>query len=349
MLNLKNITENFMKKDIFTGISPEVLKKRKKSPQPDFVDPMLATLTTHYFSSAEWIYEHKFDGERCLAVKKKGKVHLMSRNKKEMNESYPELVAALEAQEADNCIIDGEIVALNKDKISDFELLQSRMNLQDLQKVAHRSKTVPIYYRIFDVVHAQGYDLRDMPLLSRKSILKKLLHYNTILTYTTHRSPDGIAYFKMACDDNWEGLIAKKADSRYVGVRSKNWLKFKCASGQELVIGGYTSPQGSRTDFGALLVGYYDGDNLMFAGKVGTGFDQKTLTFLGKKLRALARKTCPFANYDGPQKNVHWVKPELVADFKFAQWTNNNKLRVPRYKGLRNDKRAHEVVKEVPK
>lgn len=334
-------------KDLFKNLDNGEKKKLKKTAMPSFIKPMLATLTDDYFSSKDWIYEHKFDGERCLAIKKNGVVHLMSRNEREINREYPEIAAALAADPADNFIIDGELVAVNKKGLSDFQMLQSRINLSNEEKIKERAKLVPVRYRIFDVLHAQGYDTRALPLLARKKILKQLLHFNRTLVYTTHRTPNGLTYFKQACKMGWEGLIAKRADSTYASIRSPDWLKFKCSSGQELVIAGYTKPQGSRSDFGALLVGYYKGSKLMYAGKVGTGFDQDALTLLGKKLRALEVKKCPFSNYDGRIANVHWVRPKLVADFKFAQWTAGGKLRVGRYKGLRDDKKAQDVVKEV--
>lgn len=327
----------------------DIVKKGKKVAQPEFIQPMLATLTTDYFSSKDWIYEHKFDGVRCIAIKKKGKVHLLSRSHRLMNSDYPEIVKAFQAQKADNFIVDGEIVATYKG-LSDFELLQSRINLKDLEKIEKRVKTVPIALRIFDVMYAYGYDVCHLPLLDRKTILKALLNYNKLLSYTDHKSGNGLTYFKRACKLHWEGLIAKKADGIYqVGKRSPSWLKFKCIMQQELVIGGYTTPKGSRTDFGALLVGYYEKGTLKFAGKVGTGYSHDILTMLGKKLRALKTEKCPFVNYNESLNNVHWVKPQLVAEFQFAEWTRDNKLRVGRYKGLRTDKSAKLVVKEVPK
>lgn len=339
-----------MKKNNFINSLPDSLvKKCKKMKEPDFVQPMLATLTTDYFSSKDWIYEHKFDGQRCLVMKKNGTVHLMSRNRRRINNEYPEIAQAFEKQKADNFILDGEIVATLKG-ISDFELLQSRINLKDIKEIQARIKTIPIELRIFDLMYVSGYDIRNLPLLARKKILKQLLNYNSILTYTEHKSGNGLAYFKKACTLGWEGLIAKKSDSIYEGKRSPHWLKFKCIMKQELVIGGYTNPKGSRTDFGALLVGYYDKNHIFkYAGKVGTGYSEEILAMLGKKLRALEIKKCPFANYDGRIQNVHWVKPQLVAEFQFAQWTREGKLRVGRYKGLRDDKAAKDVVKEVPK
>lgn len=310
---------------------------------------MLATLTDDYFSNNDWIYEHKFDGERCLAIKKKGRVYLKSRNNNTMNDIYPELVVALENQSADNFIIDGEIVSRNAQGVSDFELLQGRINLKARSEVATKEKQVPIIYCIFDCMYADGYDICKLPLSARKKILKKLLRYNKILSYTEHKVGDGLKYFKQACKLHWEGLIAKRFNSEYVGLRSPDWLKFKCIMKQELVIGGYTNPKGSRDYFGALLVGYYANGKLHYAGKVGTGYSEDTLELLGKKLQKLKTATCPFINYDETRTGVNWVKPQLVAEFQFAQWTKGGKLRVGRYKGLRDDKKAKDVVKEVPK
>jgi len=337
------------KKSPFSGLSPEILAKRKKLAEPSFIDPMLATLTDKYFSSKDWIYEHKFDGERCLAFKKHGKVTIKSRNKRVINDEYPELVIALTQQPAHDFVIDGEIIAVEKKGgLSDFQLLQGRINLRIDKKIAQQEKNVPIYYQIFDIMYADGYDIRELPLLARKKILKNTLNFKGVLKYSDHRSTEGLKFFKEACKLHWEGLIAKRAKSTYQGIRSRDWLKFKCVMEQELVIIGYTEPKGSRTDFGALLVGYYKGKKLMYAGKVGTGFNQEVLKMLGARLRKLKTSTSHVSNYTLSTKDVHWVKPKLVAEFKFAEWTRGGRLRVGRYKGMRDDKKAHDVVKEVP-
>lgn len=335
-------------KNIFEGLPEDILKKRRKIEQPSFILPMLATLTDEYFSSDDWFYEHKFDGERCLAFKKNGKVRLISRNNKEINKEYPELVEALLQQNADNFIIDGEIVARNKEGISDFQLLQERINLRKGEEILAKQKKVKIFYCIFDVIYVDGYDIRTFSLSSRKKVLKRLLHYNKTLLYTKPQVGNGLELFKKACKHHWEGLIVKRKESEYVGKRSLNWLKFKCSSAQELVIGGYTDPRRTRHYFGALLVGYYDHGKLQYAGKVGTGFNQETLALLGKKMKKLEIKKCPFNSYNETTKGVHWVRPMLVADFQFAQWTSAGKLRVGRYKGLRADKAAKDVVRETP-
>ncbi len=335
--------------DIFAGLPKDVLLKRKKIAQPAFISPMLATLTEDYFSSKDWVYEHKFDGERCLAFKKNGKVSLKTRADKNINDKYPELVKALTQEKADDFIIDGEIVALDKSGLSDFQLLQGRINLSKSAAIAREEKNVPIYYQIFDCMYVDGYDIRDFALLERKEVLKKLFTFKGVLKYSEHAFTNGLHFFKTACRLHWEGLIAKRAESTYQGFRSPDWLKFKCVMDQEFVIVGYTDPQGSRINFGALLVGYYQGEKLLYAGKVGSGYTVDTLKTLYAKLRPLTITKMPVSNYEGTQKGVHWVKPKLVAEIHFAQWTKDSRLRVPRYKGLRDDKTAKEVIKEAPR
>ncbi len=334
---------------IFTGINAQDRKHAKKMTQPLFMPLELATLTNEYFSHDDWIYEEKYDGERCQVVKKKGKVHLVSRNRKSMNEQYPELVEAFEKQSADNFIVDGEIVAMGKKGSGDFQMLQSRIHLTRKQMIETRVKQVPIKICIFDILYAGGYDLRQMPLLARKKVLKNLLSFNKKIEFAKHKVGKGIPFFKAACKMHWEGIMAKYSQSKYTGKRSTDWLKFKCFMQQELVIAGYTDPQRSREYFGSLLVGYYKNKKLMYAGKVGTGYTHEVLKNLGTRMKKLEIKTCPFENYDESVKGVHWIKPELVAEFEFANWTLGGKLRVGRYKGLRDDKQARDVVKEIPK
>lgn len=346
---MKGFSVNANKK-IFSGIPDDIIRKRKKTVMPIFIKPMLATLTTDYFSSEEWFYEHKFDGVRCIAYKKGGKIRLKSRNNRLMNGEYPEIVAALEKQSADDFVIDGEIVAIDKAGISDFQLLQGRINVREYTRLSTKEKEIPIVYCIFDLMYVDGYDIRRFPLFARQKMLKKLFTYNKRLVFSQHETGNGIALFKKACALGWEGLMVKKRDGEYVGFRSRDWLKFKCTEGQELVIGGYTDPKGSRRYFGALLVGYYTKTGTFeYAGKVGTGFTQEILAMLGKKLKKLEIKKCPFSNYEGALAHVHWVRPVLVGEFQFAEWTQASKLRVGRYKGLRDDKNAKDVVKENPR
>ncbi|HEY3210950.1 MAG TPA: non-homologous end-joining DNA ligase [Actinomycetota bacterium] len=306
---------------------------------------MLATLTEKRFSDPAWIYERKLDGERCVAFRQGGQVRLMSRNEKRIDNHYPEVAEALVAQEPGDFIVDGEIVAFEGSRPS-FARLQRRMQLRDPE--AARRTGVAVYFYLFDVLHVQGLDVTAVELRYRKAILRKLLSYRDPLRFTTHRNRDGEAFWRQACGKGWEGIIAKRGDSRYEHRRSPNWLKFKCVNEQEFVIGGYTDPKGSRTGFGALLIGYYDGDRLVYAGKVGTGFVDTLLDSLSSKLARLERKDPPFDDGVLPRKGVHWVHPELVGQVGFSEWTRDGQLRHPRFMGLREDKPAREVVRERP-
>ncbi len=304
---------------------------------------MLATLTADRFSDPRWVFEPKLDGIRCLAFVRRGEVRLLSRNRKELGGAYPEVVAALGAAGRD-MILDGEVVALTKG-VSSFQLLQQRSGLRGDQ--ASRSR-VRVHYYIFDLLHLDGRDLRGLPLTERRALLRDALEAGGPLRLTSQRKGAGEKYYADACRRGLEGVIAKRADARYSAGRSADWLKFKCVSGQEMVIGGWTDPQGSRTGFGALLVGYHDGDRLRYAGKVGTGYDDATLRSLSAKLERLKRAKSPFA--DAPaMKSVHWVQPTLVAQVGFHEWTSGGLLRQPRFLGLRDDKRAATVVRERPR
>jgi bifunctional non-homologous end joining protein LigD len=206
-------------------------------------------------------------------------------------------------------------------------------------------RPVPVFYYVFDIVWLDGYDVRSLPLRSRKSLLRNALSFRDAIRLTPHRHIKGEELFRETCRKGWEGLIAKRADSRYSSTRSRDWLKFKCARGQELVVGGYTAPRGSRIAFGALLV--VDGDRLRYAGKVGTGFDELALRELAGRMRELRSDSSPF---DDPgsirERDVTWVAPELVAEVGFTEWTRHDRLRHPRFLGLRDDKSATEVVRE---
>jgi bifunctional non-homologous end joining protein LigD len=301
---------------------------------------MLAKLTHDYFSDDNWIFERKLDGERCLGFANGGKIQLKSRNKKELNAAYPEIVEALEKQEAGDFIVDGEIVAFEGNRTS-FSRLQYRMHADS------GNENIAVYYYLFDLLHFAGYDITGLDLRSRKKILRGAFQYNKRLRFTAHRNKEGKKFHKEACRKKWEGLIAKKADSGYVHSRSGNWLKFKCINRQEFVIGGYTDPEGERIGFGALLIGYYDGDNLIYAGKVGTGYDDNMLQKMSKRLSGLERMTSPFKDFGNGKKGIHWVKPSLVGEVGFTEWTSDGRLRHPRFLGLRRDKSPKKVVKET--
>jgi bifunctional non-homologous end joining protein LigD len=302
-------------------------------PLPDRVEPMKAVLTEERFSDPAWIFERKLDGIRCIAIKADRQVRLVSRNHLSLNGRFPEVAEALERDPERQCVIDGEVVAFAGAQTS-FAALQQR-----------GERPVRIFYYVFDLLYLAGRDVTALPLRERKALLRKALVFDGPIRLTPHRNRDGEALFREACRKGWEGLIAKRADSPYVQGRSRDWLKFKCGFEQELVIGGYTAPRGSRTEFGALLVGHYESKKLRYAGKVGTGFTRATLHDLGQRLAALRREDSPFAD-EVRERSATWVQPRLVAQIGFSEWTRDGRLRHPRFLGLRDDKAPEEVVRE---
>ncbi|MEU6322491.1 non-homologous end-joining DNA ligase [Streptomyces sp. NPDC047009] len=305
--------------------------------------PMLATLSDRRdFSGGEWIFERKLDGIRVLAVREGDRVLLLSRTGRHLNDTYPEIVETLAAQECADFTVDGEIVAFSGGR-TDFSRLQQRMGLTRRRDI--EASGVAVKYYLFDLLRLEGADTRRLPLRTRKSLLRRALVHRAPLRLTTHRNEGGADLLAEACGRGWEGLIAKRADSTYQSRRSTDWLKLKCSLGQEFVIGGFTEPAGSRVGFGALLLGYYEDDRLRYAGKVGTGFDRRTLLRLRARLDELATQASPF---DDPvrERGVHWTRPEPVAQIGFTEWTKDGMLRHPRFLGLRDDKSASEVVRE---
>jgi bifunctional non-homologous end joining protein LigD len=331
-------------KAIFEKLPQQARGRLKRAEQPVWVEPMLATLTQRRFSDENWIYERKLDGERCLAFRQAGELRLLSRNQKNINHQYPELVGALQKQATQHFILDGEVVAF-KGNVTSFSRLQDRMHIENPDEVLKTG--VAVYYYIFDLLYLEGYDVSAVSLRERKVLLKAALKFDDPLRYVIHRNQEGEAYFEDACQKGWEGIVAKDARSPYEHSRSNKWLKFKCLNQQEFVIGGYTAPQGSRIGFGALLLGYYQDNDLQYAGKVGTGFNDNTLKRLSDRLADLVQDASPFSEDDLPTEGVHWVKPKLVAEIGFEEWTEYGKLRQPRYLGLRQDKDARNVVMEI--
>jgi bifunctional non-homologous end joining protein LigD len=305
------------------------------APAPHTAGAMKAVLTDERFSDPNWIFERKLDGIRCIAIRDGDRLDLLSRNDLRQNDRYPELVDALAAERCPGFAVDGEVVAFEGSQTSFARLAQRHQHY------------VPVFLYVFDVLWLEGHDVRRLPLRTRKRLLKAALDFHGNVRWTQHRNRDGEAFFQEACRKGWEGLVAKRADSPYVTTRSKDWLKFKCEHGQELVIGGYTEPRGSRVEFGALLLGYYRGGSLQYAGKVGTGFDTETLHELGAQLRGLARRDPGFSEPQTiKERGVTWVEPKLVAEVGFTEWTRDGRLRHPRFLGLRDDKSAQEVVRE---
>lgn len=317
------------------GVSAEERELAVEADAPRHAELMKAVLERQRFSDPEWVFERKLDGIRCLAIREHDEVRMLSRNDLDLGGRYPEIRDAVSAQEHRRFAIDGEIVAFDGQQTSFAKL------------AARGHEPVPVFFYIFDLLWVDGHDIRPLGLRTRKRLLRAALEFRDPLRWTSHRNREGEAMFTEACRRGWEGVVAKRADSPYRAARSRDWLKLKCEAGQELVIGGFTTPQGSRTDFGALLLGYFRDGELQYAGKVGTGFDQETLDSLGRQLRGRRRDTSAFANPSAiKERGVTWVAPELVAQIGFTEWTSAGRLRHPRFLGLREDKAATEVVRE---
>ena len=287
---------------------------------PDWVTPMAATLTEKRFKDPGWTFERKLDGIRVLAYKNRGKVELWSRNRLPLTANYPAAVEAIAKLPVDTVILDGEAA-----------WAWGRLGRAD--------------YHVFDVLFLDGQDLRELPLRERRVHLRRL---KLKLPLAMVPELDGDAPWEHACTEGWEGVVAKRLDSPYESRRSPHWLKMKCEATQELVVGGFTDPQGARVGLGALLVGYYDQHDFVFAGKVGTGLDTKLLTSLRTRLNAITIEKPPFTEGTGlPKRGIHWVKPEIVVQVAFTEWTPDNKMRHPRLLGLRPDKAARDLIRET--
>lgn len=319
----------------FTVEDVEGAKKIKTFPTQ--WQPQLATLTDEVFDNDEWVFENKYDGYRALIQIHKGKVDLVSRNGISFNSKYKDLVEAF-GNFKEDMILDGEIVVEDEKGNSKFQWLQYYEDNPDRGKLK---------CYVFDILYFNGFDVTGLELLQRKKILEALVPKSDTIIYSKHSIGKGIKALKEAEKNLKEGLIAKKVTSHYlVNKRSKDWLKIKVSKEQEMVIGGYTDPQGSRLGFGALLLGYYEGNKLIYSGKVGTGFNDKLLKDMLTKLKKLERKTTPFETTP-KEKNVHWVKPELVAQIKYSEWTETGSLRHPVFIALRDDKNSEEVKRET--
>jgi DNA ligase D-like protein (predicted ligase) len=306
---------------------------------------MLATLTDRRDFGDDWLLERKFDGERCVARKVSADVRLESRTGKDLTGTYPEVRAAVAAQRPRDLLLDGEVVAYDGDQTS-FTRLQQRLG--DTRPSPDQVARYPVVYCVFDLLELDGEDLTDRPLLERRTRLMGMIRSSPALQHTEAWRDNARRRFADACRSGWEGLIAKRADAPYVAGRSKDWLKLKCVWEQEFVVGGYTDPGGSRSDFGALLVGYYEQGNLRYAGKVGTGYSNATLHELGGRLRELQMAEPSFVDARPVPWGTHWTRPVLVAQIGFAEWTTDGRLRQPRFLGLRDDKSPGEVVRERP-
>jgi len=332
------------------AIGQSALHSLKPSPLPRFVPPMLCTLISDPFDDANWIFEPKFDGQRILGRFDGQNVQLLSRYGHDDTLWFPEIPAALKESLSKPALVDGEIVSLDKSGKSNFRMLQQRFHLRNPEEIARRAKQFPAYFHVFDLLYTGRFDIRSLPLTERKKLLREAVKWSERIRWTEFKPRDGVRFFREACRRSEEGIIGKRLESSYVSRRNRDWVKIKCVNQQEFVIGGFTDPRGSRVGIGALLVGYYqpEGKTLVYAGKVGTGFNREILLDLRRRLKRLEQSESPFQKGDPPcGPEVHWVKPELVAEIGFTEWTQNNMLRHPRFEGLRTDKKAREVRREI--
>jgi len=306
---------------------------------------MLATLTEGPFSDPDWIFEPKLDGERGLAHRRGRTVELWSRNRKRLTDTYPEITDALAGLGGGDLVLDGEIVAFDQGRPS-FGRLQPRIGLTDPDRA--RRSGVAVAYLVFDILRHDGRRLTDQPLVDRRRILEATVESGPVVVLNGAWPGDGELLFNQMCAQGWEGVVAKRAASPYLSRRSRDWLKIKCVQRQELVVGGFTEPKGTRVGLGALLVGYYDDGQLHYAGKVGTGFSQRMLRSMRDLLDGLAEEQSPFADEHIPERDPHWVRPELVVEVGFSEWTGGGRLRHPTFVGLRDDKVAGQVGRERP-
>ncbi|HTP99426.1 MAG TPA: DNA ligase D [Casimicrobiaceae bacterium] len=314
-----------------------------KGPLPAYVPPMLATLVAEPPAGDDWVHEIKYDGYRLIACVERGRARLYSRNRKDWTASFPAVARELSTLPVRSAWIDGEVVVLDAQGRTSFQALQNALSSPSAQGLA---------FFAFDLMYLDGYDLRRAALTERKRILRGVVGNGAgAVRVGPEVRGSGAAFFEQACRLGLEGTVAKRAASTYAsGLRTREWLKIKCIRRQEMVIAGYTEPQGSRTGFGALLLGYYEDGKLRYAGKVGTGFDERMLRELAPRLASLEQRAPALA--DPPRgyeaKGAHWVRPDLVAEVAFAEWSRDGALRHPSFQGLRPDKKATDVMRERP-
>ena len=314
-----------------------------KTSLPDFVPPQLATLVQTAPEGEAWLHEIKLDGYRVLARIERGRARLFTRSGQDWTARFPSVTAAVERVHAKSALLDGEVVVLDAQGVSHF---------QSLQEALSQGRTQDLVCFVFDLLFLDGRDLRSLPLSERKALLARLLHGSgKTIRYSAHVEGQGGTFYDKACRMGLEGIISKRKDAPYRSGRSTAWVKVKCVASQEFVIVGFTEPKGARAGFGALLLGVYEKDGpLTYAGRVGTGFDTRSLKALHAKLEALERERSPLKSPPpGSTRDIHWVEPKLVADVAFTEWTRDGILRHPTFHGLREDKSAREIVKELPK
>ncbi len=321
----------------------------RKATMPSTIRPMLATLVDKPFSDPDWLFETKWDGVRAICFIRNGRARFVSRNQLEMTGQYPELAGVASCLKAQEAIVDGEIVALDEHGVSRFQLLQPRLgrkNPREIESLAAKSRIV---FYVFDLLYLDGFDLTQCKLLDRKSLLEQILKPANNVRYSDHIIGEGERLFHEVAKIPLEGIVAKRIASLYVQKRSSDWLKIKTIQESEVVIGGYTEPRKSRAYFGALVVGLYKGKELHYVAHVGGGFNRQSLEELYKLMQPLRIKRCPFSEKPVTNEPVQWVKPKLVAQVKFSEWTADGRLRHPVFLGLREDKKPEDCVFEPEK
>ncbi|HTV74175.1 MAG TPA: non-homologous end-joining DNA ligase [Candidatus Acidoferrales bacterium] len=315
----------------------------KRQPLPTDLAPMLATLVAEPFDDPQWLFELKWDGYRAIVIIDHDEtLHVVSRKGNDFLTKFPELKTLPDAFSERPLIVDGEIVVLDAQGRPSFQALQERLDRFGRRGLSKE----PITLVVFDVLYGNGRDVREEPLERRKAMLEELLTGEGAVMLSKHVVGEGKRLFSLAQAKGLEGIIGKRRDSVYVGSRSRDWVKIKTQRRQEVVIGGWTEARGSRSHFGALIAGVYDGENLVYAGSVGTGFDRELLASIAKKLGRLERKTTPFVSEPKTATRAHWVTPELVAEVSFAEWTRDGLMRQPVFIALRADKDPHAVHRE---
>jgi bifunctional non-homologous end joining protein LigD len=318
----------------------------RQAEMPSAIEPMTATLAERPPRGEEWLFEVKWDGVRAIAFVEREEVRIQSRSGLRCERQYPELAVIPHHVAADRAVLDGEIAVLDEKGVARFHLIQPRIANSDPHTIAHLVRSTPVVYFVFDLLYLDGYDLRDVSLSKRRELLQQVTTPGAVLRISEAFAGAGEEMLEAAREHGLEGIVAKRASSRYESKRSREWLKIKIGSEQEFAIGGFTEPQGGREYFGALVLGVYDEGKLRWAGNVGTGLDQKTLAGLHARLQPLVTKKCPFAERPKPDRGITWVKPELVCQVKYANWTPDNRLRAPVFVGLRNDVSPRHVVRE---
>jgi bifunctional non-homologous end joining protein LigD len=325
------------------------LKGAVKRPMPMAIQPMLASIAEDPFDDPNWLFEIKWDGYRVISFIENGKVRMVSRNQNDLGPRYPELRELPKLVNAKSAILDGEVVVLDEQGRPSFSLMQQRTGIRAHGRQAAARPDLPIIYYVFDVIYLDGYDLRRVALDDRKRVLRQIVPSQELVRFSDHHAGQGIALFQVAKQKGLEGIVAKKCNSCYEERRSREWLKIKITQTADCVIGGYTSPEGARQYFGSLVLGLYnDKKQLIHVGHAGTGFNHATLKEIFGVLKEIETKKSSFT---GPvdAKNVHWVKPERVAEVKFSEWTHETsegglKLRAPVFLGLRDDKNPEDCT-----